>query len=142
MNALKIHGHFNATPEGFDIGKVSQRTCCQIGMALGAIVPLPGAEVSRTDLRNYYMDNSKVLREVAFDINEVVPFNVDRAVDYGYRVYARRYELAHFCHPHDLLEPMNTADHIPEFEECALDRETLAKTITCLRDGVAEKTGA
>lgn len=142
MNPLAVHQHFNATPEGFDVGKVSQRTTCMIGMAMGALVPLPGAEVTRTNLRNYFMDNSDVLRKVMFEVNETVPYNVDRAIDYGYRVFEQRYSIAHFCEPHDLLEPFNFAHHAPEFGDCCVDRAAVAKTMQCLSDGVREKTGA
>lgn len=142
MNPLSVHKHFHAVPEGYDIGKISQRTTCAVGLAIGAMVQLPGADVTRTNLRNYFMDNSTVLRQVAFEINETVPFNVDRAVDYGYRVFEQRYSIAHFCEPHDLLEPFQIENHAPEFGECCIDRSTLAKTMECLREGVREKTGA
>lgn len=146
MNQLKVHEHFNAIPEGTSIDKIGKRTCCLIGLAIGALAPLPGNLVHTAEVRRYFMENSVVLREVAFDINEVVSFNVDRATEYAYRVYQRRYDIAFDCNPMELFAPVAFAaaveEHMPEVKDCAIDLTSVAKTMECLREGVKEKTGA
>ena len=143
MNQLKVHEHFATVPEGTDIGKVGLRTCCLVGLAIGAMTPLPSQQVHSAELRKYFMENSNVLREVAFDINEVVSFNVDRATEYAYRVYQKRYEVAFDCNPYRSFGPIATAlgDYSPELESVGIESAAVAKTIECLREGVREKTG-
>lgn len=146
MNPIRIHEHFNKTPEGFDISKLRQRTTCLVGLAFGAMAVLPAGEVDRSQLRQYYMDNIGTLRAIGFEVNETVPFNVDRAVDYGFRIYERRWDIANFCNPIELFHPEVFSQQleaaIPELKECGIDNEIMQATIRHLREILAEKTGA
>lgn len=141
MNPVSIHALFTATPEGFDTGKLRQRTCCLVSFAMGALVPLPGAEINRAELRNYFMENSAMLRKCAVEINETVPFNLDRALDYAYWVFERRYDVAHFCRPTELLDggsfKAKLESCIPEYNECAVDGAAVDAVIKCFREFIS-----
>lgn len=137
MNPVEIHSTFSALPEGVGQDKLRQRTCCLLGLAAGTMVPLPAAETSPNDLRTYFTENSGVIRSAMFKVNEVIPFDVDRALEYGFRIFERRYSLAYNCCPHEMFAPNLFAQtlgrHIPEFEGLGIGSTPIAEAIDCLK---------
>ena len=77
------------------------------------------------------------LRNTMYQINEVSPFDVDRAVEYGFQLYTRRYQLIHTCCIDELVgeSPFaaTLAKVMPEYATSGVNRYKITQAVNHLR---------
>lgn len=99
MNPIKINALFGETPEGVPFEKRNHRLTVLFGIAAASVINLPGTPVENNAVRGFFFSNASAVSDALFRINETVPFNVDRALEIGYVLFARRYEIAYRIQP-------------------------------------------
>lgn len=135
MNPLAITEHF-ALPEGVAMDKQRQRTSALIALALPVLVPVPTQAIDGSP-RDYFFSQVAGIRDVMFKINEVVPFDVDRALECGYALWNRRYEIALKPSPHMLFGTgpfaVSLATVIPELDSLGCNQDSVDRVISLLK---------
>jgi len=137
MNPMKVSEQF-AMPEGTGLEKQRQYVTACIGMALAILVPVPTQEIEGQSGRDYFFANAQGLRDTMFKVNEVVPFDVDRALESGYALWSRRYEIALKPTPSDLFTSYDfrvvVSQHIPELSDLPVDVARVGSTVAFLKE--------
>lgn len=144
LNPIAVHGHFNNLPSGFDQTCLRQHVTVCIAMAVGSSVHLPGAEVPVSGLQGYFFDNIEQYQSCMYEINEIIPFELDRALQLAYKIYHRRYEIAYDCSPMDLLHGDKMfgsvfSNMVPEFDKLCLDAAKITETVNLLKSQIVKE---
>ena len=134
LNPIATHSHFHETPTGFDAAVMRQHVTVLVAIAVGIHLPLPGAEVDNAALQSFFYENAGQYKSVMFEINEVVPFEVDRAQQLAAKIYQRRFDLAYRPTPLNVLSPENPFSEIfiqmvPEFDKLHIMPQKIALTV-------------
>ncbi|MNG05991.1 hypothetical protein D3C85_512950 [compost metagenome] len=137
MNKLAIAQELAVLPDGVMIEQRRQRITAQLGLATGLIVPLSGSELPPGEQRNYFYANVEEVQSVLGQINECIPFAVDRAVEIGYRVWASRHELAFRPRAADLFTGDCFAEVAPEVRELKVVAMDVDRAVALIREGLA-----
>jgi hypothetical protein len=95
VNPIKINALLGEVPEGISFDKRSMRLTVLFGIAAATVIQLPGTPVENDAVRGYFFENAAGVRDQYFQINEAVTFNVDRALEIGYVLFAERYNMAY-----------------------------------------------
>jgi hypothetical protein len=137
MNKLAIAQELAVLPDGVMIEQRRQRITAQLGLATGIIVPLPSNELPPGELRNYFYANAEQVQSVLDQINECIPFAVDRSMEIGYRVWACRHEKAFRPKALDLYEGNDVRVIAPETTELLITAEDVERAVALIREGLA-----
>lgn len=141
MNPLKINAMFGSVPENVPMENRAQRLTALLGMAMSIVVPLPTQILEDGKVRSYFYENASAIRDVLFKINEVAPFDVDRACEYGHCLFAQRYNLAYKPNAHQLFGtgPYGVVlnDVIPEVSNLGVGAQPVDDAVAFLREAVA-----
>jgi hypothetical protein len=137
MNPMKVCEQF-ALPEGAGLDKQRQYVTACIGMALALLVQVPSQEIEGQSGRDYFFANAQGLRDTLFKVNEVVPFDVDRSMETGYALWAKRYQIALKPTAADLFTSYDfrviVSDHIPELADLPVDVSRVTSTAAFLKE--------
>jgi hypothetical protein len=137
MNKLAIAQELAVLPEGIMIESRRQRITAQLGLATGLIVPLSGSELPPGEQRNYFYANVEQVQSVLDQINECIPFSVDRAVEIGYRVWADRHEKAFRPKAIDIFAGYVLPGIAPEAIELKVATADVDRAVALIREGLA-----
>lgn len=136
MNPIKLAELFNDLPDGVGIDKRRQRLTALFGIAASTCVPLADNTVPAIQLRGYFNDNLAGVRAKLFKVNETLVIDVDRAVDYAFRIYENRCMLANTKNPNLVLSDVSPCDFIcsvvPGFRELCIVPQDLANALDVL----------
>lgn len=138
LNPIAVHNHFNNLPAGFDQSCLRQHVTLCIALAVGSQVHLPPADVPEQGLQAYFFENIEQYQACMYDINEIIPFETDRAQQLAFKIYQRRYEIAYHCQPMDLLHGDKMfgdvfCNLVPEFDKLCLDSGKISDTVAMLK---------
>jgi hypothetical protein len=137
MNKLAIAQELAVLPDGIMIENRRQRITAQLGLASGLIVPLSGTELPPGEQRNYFYANAEEIQSVLYQINECIPFMVERSMEIGYRVWAQRHEQAFRPKALDLYEGGCVRAITPEATELLLTAADVERGVALIREGLA-----
>lgn len=137
MNKLAIAQELAVLPDGVMIEQRRQRITAQLGLATGLIVPLPGSELPPGEQRNYFYANVEQVQSVLDQINECIPFAVDRAIEIGYRAWADRHEKAFRPKALDLFAGYVIPDIAPEVIDLRITAADVERSVVLIREGLA-----
>jgi hypothetical protein len=137
MNKLAIAQELAELPDGVMIENRRQRITAQLGLAVGLIVPLPGTELPPGEQRNFYYANVEEVASVLSQINECIPFNVDRAVETGYRVWECRLEQAFRPTAEALFQGSCVVEIAPEIIQLKITGMEVQRGVALIREGLA-----
>lgn len=134
LNPIAVSNHFQNLPSGFDQSCLRQHVTVIIALAAGSKAQLPPADVPREQLKGYFFDNLGPWQGVMYEINEVIPFEVDRAQQLAYKIFERRYDIAYNCCAMDLLHGDKMfgdvfRNAVPEFDNLCIDSGKIVETI-------------
>lgn len=138
LNPIAVHNHFNNVPSGFDQTCLRQHVALCIALAVGSQVHLPPADVPEQGLQAYFFENIEQYQAVMYEINEIIPFEVDRAQQIAFKIYQRRYEIAYCCSPLDLIHDGRMFGDlfnnlVPEFSQLCIDSGKVSETIALFK---------
>lgn len=147
LNPIAVHNHFNNLPAGFDQSCLRQHVTLCVALAVGSQVLLPPADVPEQNLQPYFFDNIEQFQACMYDINEIIPFEVDRAQQLAFKIYRRRYEIAYCCQPMDLLHGDKMFGDVfrslvPEMDNLCLDSSKIADTVEMFKSHIEKKEAA
>lgn len=141
MNPLKINSLVTSLTEGVEIENRRYLLACVLGAAVATLVPLPGAPIVEGGLRDYFTQNVSELRSSMFQVNEVAPFDVDRAIEYGFQLWQRRYNLVYTCSILELCGDTPFAATLlkvmPEHATCGIDAYKINQAVNILKADAA-----
>lgn len=137
MNTLAIAQELSALPDGVLMEHRRQRITAQLGLATGLVVQLPGSELPPGELREFYNANVEQVSDVLFQINEAIPFSVDRAVEVGYRVWEQRHNLAYAPKASYVYCGFDVDNLVPELGQVKVSQDDVDRAIALLREGLA-----
>jgi len=137
MNAINIVSTLSAMPEGITVENRRQRVTVVLALACALVVPMPSSPISQGDLRGYFKENADSCRAALFEINEALPFDVDRACEYAFRLYERRYNIAFNTKASDLLQiapfSQTLLELMPEIETLKIQNAEVFEAVNLLR---------
>jgi hypothetical protein len=137
MNPLKINSMVQALCEGTPIENRRKLLACVLGAASASLVSIPSAPIAEGQLRDYFMQNVADVKATLYQINEVAPFDVERAISYAFCLFERRYGLVHKCCIAELCGEnlfKGTLDKVmPEHEDCGLDVYKVKQAVNILK---------
>lgn len=137
MNKFAIAQELAVLPDGIMIESRRQRLTAQLGLAAALIVPLPSTELPAGELRNFFYANVEEVQSVLDQINECIPFSVDRAVETGYRAWAIRHQLAFQPKAADLFRGDAFVDVAPEVSTLKILPMDVERAVAMIREGLA-----
>jgi len=137
MNKFAIAQELSVLPDGIMIENRRQRITAQLGLATGLIVPMPSTEVPPGEMRNFYYANVEEVQSVLDQINECIPFSVERAVETGYRVWATRFEQAFRPTATALFSGSCVVEIAPEVIELKITGLEVQRGVALIREGLA-----
>lgn len=134
MNPVAIATQFSVMPEGVPVENRRQRVTVVLAMAAAIATPMPSSPIANGDLRAYFNENG--CTDKFFDINEAIPYDVDRAQEYAFRLYERRYNLAFNTKASDLLKltpfSQTLLELMPEYEGLQIQNGEVADAVQLL----------
>jgi len=137
MNTLAIAQELSALPDGVLMEHRRQRITSQLGLATGLVVQLPGSELPPGELREFFSANVEQVSDVLFQINEAIPFSVDRAIEVGYRVWEKRHELAYTPRAEFIFQGYDVCNLVPELDQVKVSIDDVNRAVALLREGLA-----
>lgn len=141
MNPITVQNVLGDVPEGVAIDDRRLRLTAVLGLAMATIVPLPTEGLAQMERRQFFNENAGYARDQLFEINEVMPFSVDRAMDYGFRVWSMRYNFAYDPSPVLLLCPNAAVAEvtaiIPEIDKLCVSPENVRLAAELIKSAVA-----
>lgn len=137
MNKLAIAQELASLPDGIMIENRRQRITAQLGLASGLIIPLPSTELVPGEQRNFFYANAEEVQSVLYQINECIPFMVERSLEIGYRVWATRHEKAFRPKAMDLYEGNVIRVITPEATELLITAEDIERGAAMIREGLS-----
>lgn len=137
MNTLAIAQELSELPEGVLMEHRRQRITSQLGLATGLVVQLPGSELPPGELREFYTANVEQVSDVLFKINEAIPFNVERAIEVGYRVWEKRHELAYAPRASFVFQGYDIGNLVPELDQVKVSVNDVDRAVALIREGLA-----
>lgn len=137
MNPMTIHSAFSELPEGVAIECRRARITALIALATSILIPLPSAPVEDSQRRSWFYENMQALKDIYYKINEAIPYDVDRAVEYAFRLFDKRYCLSVGLTANDLLGSMSWGqvcrEIIPELDQLKINAENVFCTQQLLK---------
>lgn len=140
MNALKLQSIF-AKPENVSFELVPQRMSALLGLAVAGLATLPTAPIPADSCRLVFNNDQASVRGVLFQINEVIPFDVDKAMEIAFRIWERRYALVYSCFVTELTGDsvfVGTVDKlIPNYSELGIGYIPIKEAMDFLRSEIS-----
>lgn len=137
MNKLAIAQELAVLPDGIMIENRRQRITAQLGLATGLIVPLSSTELPPGEQRNYFYANAEEIQSVLYQINECIPFMVERSLEIGYRVWADRHEKAFRPKALDLYDGEVVRTIAPEASQLLITAAEVERAVAMIREGLS-----
>lgn len=141
MNVMKINEVFGEIPEGFLMEKRRMRVTAILGLATSVVLPLPAAEVAGDELRTFFNTSFEAVHDLMYKINEVVPFDVDRATEYAFQIWKRRYDLVFNPNPHCLFGTDafggTLYSVVPELDELCVGADPVINAVRFLKEALS-----
>ncbi|MNE77893.1 hypothetical protein D3C80_1742490 [compost metagenome] len=137
MNPLKVNALVATLTEGTAIENRRYLLASVMGCAAATLVNLPSSPLQDSAVRDYYTQNVSEVRSTMYQINEVAPFDVDRAVEYGFQLWSRRYQLVYGCCIDELVGEAPFAATLikvmPEYAESGVTKYKITQAVNILK---------
>ena len=137
MNKLAIAQELASLPDGVMIENRRQRITAQLGLASGLIVPVSSTELPPGEQRNYFYANVEEVQSILYQINECIPFHVERSLEIGYRVWADRHEKTFRPKAMDLYGEATIRAITPEATNLLITAEDVERGVAMIREGLS-----
>lgn len=143
MKYIKLAEQLTRLPEGVVLENSRLRTTAIVALAASLCVPMTGNDLNAAAQEDFFYNNAEALRRELFEINEVTPYNVDRAIEVAGKVWRKRYNLAYNPWPAQLLSPVDlVGEFLPEIHPetgagLFITIDDITAAVGALRDALA-----